>query len=131
MPRFLSELPPKDDESLEHEPDLLAKFDGQRRTLGRSLLPFGGTHRSAIAAVTPDGSSSWMAAGELEPLNQTFCDPNSTPEDVAGRRGRKAWPEGVARRRGRKAWPEGVAERRGTKACSESQEVRVEYPGQG
>ena len=41
-------------------------------------------------------------------------------EDVAGRRGRKAWPEGVVGRRGRKAWSEDVAERRGRKAWSEN-----------
>ena len=28
----------------------------------------GGPHRSAMAAVTPDGSINWMAAGDLEPL---------------------------------------------------------------
>ena len=30
---------------------------------------------------------------------KNFSDPNSTPEDVGGKRGRKAWPEGVVSRR--------------------------------
>ena len=80
-----------------------------------------------FAAANRDGGSNWMAAEELEPLKQTFCDPNSTLEDVARRRGRKAWPEDVVERRGQKAWPEGVARRR----ARNRRRLRVEHPGQG
>ena len=76
---FLSE----DDENLEHEPDFLVTLDGQRCEGVCSLwpliaylalclpnlfvaLPFCGGLRSAIAAVTSDGSSNWMVAGDLE-----------------------------------------------------------------
>ena len=39
---------------------------GCRRRLHLGALPrCGGSHRSAIAAVSPDGSSNWMAAEEL------------------------------------------------------------------
>ena len=83
---FLSELLPNDDEGLDHEPSFIATLDGQRSELGRFLLPFIATpgdehtpfrdciffrkfiYRSAIAAVTPDGGSNWMAAEEFEPL---------------------------------------------------------------
>ena len=64
----------------------------------------GGLHRSASAAVTPDGGSSWMAAEELEPLTQKLL----RSEQHAGRRGRKTWYEGVlgiAGGEGRASWP--------------------------
>ena len=130
----------KYDEGLEHKPDFLATLDGQRSKLGRSLLPFiatpgdehtpfrdcKGLSRSAIAAVTPDGGSNWMAAEELEPLTQTFCDPNSTPEGVAGGRGRRAWYEGVlgiSGGQGRVSWPTL------TEISNRSEERRASWPG--
>ena len=85
QPVLLTKKPPKYDEGLEHEPDFLAILDGQLSKLGRSLLPFTATpgdehapfrdciffkkgiYRSAIAAVTPDGGTSWMAAEDLQP----------------------------------------------------------------
>ena len=71
---------------MEHEPDFITALGQQRDEFVCSLWTFiaylamslpnlfvalprcGGLHRSAIAAVTPDGGSSWMAAEELEPL---------------------------------------------------------------
>ena len=79
-------------EGLEHEPDFLAALEGQRSKLGHCLLPFiatpgdehtpfrdcmffrKGMYRSAIAAVTPDWSSNWMAAEELERLQGGSMD---------------------------------------------------------
>ena len=76
--RFFSKLPPKNAKDLEHTLDFFATLDGRRSKLGHCLLPFiatlgdehtpfrdciffrKGTCRSAIAAVTPDGSSNWI-----------------------------------------------------------------------
>ena len=41
-------------------------------------------------------------------LEGVSLDSKSKSEDVAERRGRKAWSEGVAARRGRQTWLEGV-----------------------
>ena len=91
MPLFSSVLPPKEDERLQHEPDFLATFDNQRNTLGRSLLPFGGVHRSAIAAVQMGAAIGWLQR------NSSRSQKLLRSEQHARRRGRKAWPEDVVR----------------------------------
>ena len=71
--RFLSKLPPEDTKvcstchtSLQH----WVASEASLRTLCCRSLPLRAMSMrpSAIAAVTPDGGSYWMAAVELEPL---------------------------------------------------------------
>ena len=95
---LLANIASEDNKGLEREPDIIAALDGQRSELVRSLVPFiftpggepepfrdcgaglvpclrrgalprcGSRHRSAIAAVSPDGGRNWMAAEEFGPL---------------------------------------------------------------